>query len=111
MTRGTLRSGHDRIELNEGRITATTNGSGKGGFVDVVAGKSLSISGANGGIISLTAPPPTADLNTLCAKLSPFFQARFGRGNTELCRAGCRNQRYAASIYPTTPVCSMYSVP
>ena len=81
----------DRIELNEGRITATTNGSGEGGLVDVVAGKSLSISGVNGGIISLTAPPPTADLNTFAAKLSPFFQQRFGVA-TRLCRAGCCNR-------------------
>jgi filamentous hemagglutinin family protein len=63
----------DRIELNEGRISATTNGSGEGGLVDVVAGKSLTISGVNGGIISLTAPPPTADLNTFAQKLAPFF--------------------------------------
>ena len=68
----------DRIELNEGRITATTNGSGEGGLVDVVAGKSLNTSGVNGGIISLTAPPPTADLNTFAQRLSPFFQQRFG---------------------------------
>ena len=68
----------DRIELNEGRISATTNGSGKGGSVDVAAGKSLSISGVNGGIISLTAPPPMADLNSFAQRLSPFFQQRFG---------------------------------
>ena len=68
----------DTIELNEGQISATTNGSGRGGFVDVTAGKSLIISGVNGGIISLTAPPPTAALNAFAQKLSPFFQARFG---------------------------------
>ena len=68
----------DRIELNEGRISATTNGSGEGGLVDVVAGKSLTISGVNGGIISLTAPPPTADLNTFAQKLSPFFSSVSG---------------------------------
>ena len=67
----------DRIELNEGQISATTNSSGNGGFVDVAAGKSLTISGANGGIISLTAPPPLDALNTFAARLSPFFQARF----------------------------------
>jgi filamentous hemagglutinin family protein len=68
----------DQIELNQGQISATTNGSGKGGFVDVSAGKSLTISGTNGGIISLTAPPPTAALDAFALKLSPFFQARFG---------------------------------
>ena len=67
----------DTIEINDGRISATTNGSGRGGFVDVRAGKSLIISGANGGIISLTAPPATATLDAFAAKLSPFFQARF----------------------------------
>ena len=67
----------DRIELNEGQISATTNSSGNGGFVDVAAGKSLTIWGANGGIISLTAPPPLDALNTFAARLSPFFQARF----------------------------------
>ena len=66
------------IQLDQGQISATTNGSGKGGFVDIAAGKSLTISGANGGIISLTAPPPTAALNAFALKLSPFFQARFG---------------------------------
>jgi filamentous hemagglutinin family protein len=71
----------DRIELNEGQISATTNSSGEGGFVDVTAGKSLTISGANGGIISLTAPPPTAALNTFAARLSPIFVARFGPAN------------------------------
>jgi filamentous hemagglutinin family protein len=70
-----------RIELNEGQISATTNSSGNGGFVDVAAGKSLSISGANGGIISLTAPPPTAALNAFAARLSPIFVARFGAVN------------------------------
>ena len=68
----------DRIELNEGRISATTNGSGEGGLVDVVAGKSLTISGVNGGIISFPALPPTADLNSFAQRLSPFFQQRFG---------------------------------
>jgi filamentous hemagglutinin family protein len=68
----------DRIELNDGQISATTNSSGKGGFVDVAAGQSLSISGANGGIISLTAPPPTAALDAFAARLSPLFQRRFG---------------------------------
>jgi filamentous hemagglutinin family protein len=68
----------DTIEINDGRISATTNGSGRGGIVDVTAGKSLIISGVNGGIISLTAPPPTAALNAFAQKLSPFFQARFG---------------------------------
>jgi len=68
----------DTIELNEGQISATTNGSGRGGFVDVTAGKSLIISGVNGGIISLTAPPPTSALNTFAQKLSLFFQQRFG---------------------------------
>jgi filamentous hemagglutinin family protein len=74
-----------RIELNDGQISATTNSSGKGGFVDVAAGQSLSISGANSGIISLTAPPPTVSatggpgpLDVFAARLSPFFQARFG---------------------------------
>ena len=67
----------DRIELNDGQISATTNSSGNGGFVDVAAGKSLSISGANGGIISLTAPPPLDALNAFAARLSPFFVARF----------------------------------
>ena len=77
-----------RIELNEGQISATTNSSGKGGFVDVTAGESLSISGANGGIISLTAPPPTVSatggpgpLDVFAARLSPIFQARFGAAN------------------------------
>src|SRR5947208_11424495 len=68
----------DVIQLDQGQISATTNGSGKGGFVDVSAGKSLTISGTNGGIISLTAPPPTAALDAFALKLSPFFQARFG---------------------------------
>jgi filamentous hemagglutinin family protein len=74
----------ERIELNDGQISATTNSSGKGGFVDVTAGKSLTISGANGGIISLTAPPPTVSptggpgpLDIFAARLSPLFQARF----------------------------------
>src|SRR5262249_30048183 len=67
----------DRIELNDGQISATTNSSGKGGFVDVSAGKSLTISGVNGGIISLTAPPPLDALNAFAARLSPFFVARF----------------------------------
>ena len=76
----------DRIELNEGRITATTNSSGKGGFVDVdvAAGGSLSILGADGGIISLTAPPPTGGpvgLDVFAARLSPIFVARFGAAN------------------------------
>ena len=60
---GTITIKADRIEINEGRITATTNGSGKGGFVDVTAEKSLTISGADGGIISLTAPPSTSVAN------------------------------------------------
>ena len=69
----------DRIELNDGQISATTNSSGKGGFVDVAAGKSFSISGVNGGITSLTAPPPLEALNAFAARLSPFFQQpRFG---------------------------------
>ena len=46
--------------------------------MDVSAGKSLTISGANGGIISLTAPPPTAALDAFAVKLSPFFVTRFG---------------------------------
>ena len=71
----------DRIELIDGQISATTNSSGKGGFVDVMAGNSLSISGANAGIISLTAPPPTAALNLFAARLSPIFQDRFGAAN------------------------------
>jgi filamentous hemagglutinin family protein len=66
----------DRIELNEGQISATTNSSGKGGFVDVAAGKSLTISGANGGIISLTAPPPTAALDAFAQKLAGFFRVQ-----------------------------------
>jgi filamentous hemagglutinin family protein len=70
-----------RIELNEGQISATTNSSGKGGFVDVTAGNSLSILGANAGIISLTAPPPTAALNAFAARLSPILVARFGAAN------------------------------
>lgn len=69
----------ETIQINEGQISATTNGSGEGGLVDVAAGKSLIISGANGGIISLTAPPPMAALNAFAAKLSPFFQTRFGQ--------------------------------
>jgi filamentous hemagglutinin family protein len=68
----------DVIQLDQGQISATTNGSGKGGSVDIAAGKSLTISGTNGGIISLTAPPPTAALDAFALKLSPFFQARFG---------------------------------
>jgi large exoprotein involved in heme utilization and adhesion len=68
----------DTIQIDEGRISATTNGSGEGGSVDVSAGKSLIISGANGGIISLTAPAAAATLDAFAAKLSPFFQARFG---------------------------------
>jgi filamentous hemagglutinin family protein len=68
----------DQIQLDQGQISATTNGSGRGGFVDVTAGKSLIISGVNGGIISLTAPPPTAALNAFAQKLSLFFQQRFG---------------------------------
>ena len=68
----------DVIQLDQGQISATTNGSGKGGFVDVSAGKSLTISGANGGIFSLTAPPATAVLDAFAPKLSLFFQARFG---------------------------------
>src|SRR5262249_26379191 len=78
----------DRIELNEGQISATTNSSGKGGFVDVRAGKSLTISGANGGIISLTAPPPTGSptggpgpLGLFAARLRPLFVFRFGPAN------------------------------
>jgi len=71
----------DRIELIDGQISATTNSSGKGGFVDVTAGNSLSISGANAGIISLTAPPPTAALNLFAQRLSPIFVARFGAAN------------------------------
>src|SRR6266478_937717 len=67
-----------QIQLDQGQMSATTNGSGRGGFVDVSAGKSLTISGANGGIISLTAPPPTAALNAFAQKLSLFFQQRFG---------------------------------
>jgi filamentous hemagglutinin family protein len=77
-----------RIELNEGQISATTNSSGNGGFVDVAAGNSLSISGANGGIISLTAPPPTVSttgglppLDAFATRLSPIFVARFGPAN------------------------------
>jgi filamentous hemagglutinin family protein len=76
------------IEINSGQISATTNSSGEGGFVDVAAGKSLSISGANGGIISLTAPPPTVSptggpgpLDVFAARLSPIFVARFGAAN------------------------------
>ena len=38
-----------RIERSEGQISATTNSSGNGGFVDVAAGQSITISGANGG--------------------------------------------------------------
>ena len=68
----------DVIQLDQGQISATTNGSGKGGSVDIAAGKSLTISGTNGGIISLTAPPPTAALDAFALKLSPFFQTRFG---------------------------------
>jgi filamentous hemagglutinin family protein len=78
----------DRIELNDGQISATTNSSGQGGFVDVTAGKSLTILGANGGIISLTAPPPTVSptggpgpLDLFAARLSPIFVARFGAAN------------------------------
>jgi large exoprotein involved in heme utilization and adhesion len=67
----------DVIQLDQGQISATTNGSGKGGFVDIRAGKSLTISGANGGIISLTAPPPQAALDAFAARLSPFFVGRF----------------------------------
>jgi len=72
----------DVIQLDQGQISATTNGSGKGGFVDIAAGKSLTISGTNGGIITVTVPPPTATLDAFAAKLSPFFQTRFGQNVT-----------------------------
>jgi filamentous hemagglutinin family protein len=65
------------IELDEGVISATTNASGDGGFIDVTAG-SVSISGTDGGMISLTAPPLAADLDAFAQKLSPFFEANFG---------------------------------
>lgn len=65
------------IKLDEGRISATTNASGDGGLIDVTAG-SISISGTDGGIISLTAPPLASDLNDFAHKLSPFFEAKFG---------------------------------
>ena len=111
VTRGILRSEQlALIQLDQGQISATTNGSGKGGSVDVSAGKSLTISGANGGIISLTAPPPTAALDAFALKLSPFFVTRFGVATPNFA-ALLRQSGVAGSLFPLTPGYSTYSVP
>jgi filamentous hemagglutinin family protein len=67
-----------QIEINEALISATSGGSGDGGSANVTAGKSISVSGKDAGIISLTAPPPRALLDEFAQVVSPFFQTRFG---------------------------------
>jgi filamentous hemagglutinin family protein len=57
-------SGH--IEIQDAfRITANTGGSGNGGTVKLVAGDSITMTGANSRILSGTAQPPNETLNAL----------------------------------------------
>ena len=73
-------------------------------------GKSLTISGANGGIISLTAPPPTAALDAFALKLSPFFVTRFGVATPNFAALVAAIRGQGVDL-PATPEYSMYSVP
>jgi len=73
-----------RIEIDEARISATSGGTGDGGSVNVTADKSITISGQDAGIISLTAPPnrsPGTLLGTLdnfaCCVVGNFFNKIF----------------------------------
>ena len=69
------------IDVQNGfRISANTFGSGNGGIVDVSAGGSITLTGANSRILSGTLQVPDQDLNLnlFAQKFNGFFQATRG---------------------------------